>query len=736
MGLSVLQEQHDIILNEIRDITQGDWKCLIVDENSRKIVDNVVTEDEVLNINIATIERIEERREPNPSMDAIYIISPEPHIVDCLLADFETRRYRRGYLVWTGLLDPTLRRKLDDFPGIRQLRAASQTLFIDFYPRESHLITFRDPWSFPILYHPACNHLIPKHMQSLAQRIAGVCITLGEYPRVRFYRPKNAVHEASVLCSHLARFVQEELDGYAHWNPNFPPPSNRPQSTLIVTDRSMDLMAPLLHEFTYQAMAHDLLPIKDADKVTYRTKINAGMADETEKDMELSDKDKIWVDNRHRHMKDTIDKLMGDFQKFLDENPHFTNDGADATSLNAIREMLAGLPQFQEMKEAYSLHLTMAQECMNIFQHNKLPDLASIEQTMSTGLDEDSRKPKNVLETIVSLLDDEAILPSDRLRLIIMYILYRGGVIMEDVQKLLFHASLPSQDGEIITNLELLGGKTSHVLKEPRQVPPPLFPRDPKSPPPSEEYALSRYEPAVQSMLDALTKGTLDQNVFPYVKPPMDPNEDFLAAQGGSLRAGRPNWAAAGRRPPENRQRIMVFMAGGATYSENRACYQVSREKGRDVVLITSHMLTPQLYVRQVADLSRDKRQLDIPMERPKPRAPAHLFERPAPPQPAPPTNHHASSSSSSFTHPVGGVPHRPGTGPPGAISLAPLPPVRPIASMTNLSLTSSGAPAAAATQPAPHAGSSHPPEGKLHKEKKRRNFLDHKQARRSDPES
>ncbi|KAG5928402.1 hypothetical protein E4U42_000698 [Claviceps africana] len=731
MGLSVLQEQHDIILQEIRGITQGDWKCLIVDEKSSKIVENVVTEDEVLNSNIATIERIEDRREPNPSMDAIYLLSPEPHIVDCLLADFDRRRYQRGYLVWTGLLDPVLRRKIDDFPGIRQLRAASQTLFIDFYPRESHLITFRDPWSFPILYHPACNHLIPKHMQTLAQRIAGVCITLGEYPRVRYFRPKNAVHEASVLCSHLARFVQEELDGYAHWNPNFPPPSSRPPSTLIVTDRSMDLMAPLLHEFTYQAMAHDLLPIKDADKVTYRTKINAGMADETEKDMELSDKDKIWVDNRHRHMKDTIDKLMGDFQKFLDENPHFTNDGADATSLNAIREMLAGLPQFQEMKEAYSLHLTMAQECMNIFQYNKLPDLASIEQTMSTGLDEDSRKPKNVLETIVSLLDDEAILASDRLRLIIMYVLYRGGVIMEDVQKLLIHASLPSQDGEVLANLELLGGKTSHVLKEPRQGPQPLFPKDPKGLPPSEEYALSRYEPVVQSMLDALTKGVLDQSVFPYVKPPMDPNEDFLAAQGGSLRAGRPNWAAAGRRPPENRQRILVFMAGGATYSENRACYQVSRDKGRDVVLVTSHMLTPQLFVRQVADLSRDKRQLDIPAERPKPRAPAHLFERPAPPPPQPPqpSSAHPVGPGAGMAAPggrvplAGGLPSRPGTGPPGATALSPVPPVRPVVSMSNLSLNSP-----ADAQPPTPTSSSHPPHkeegGKLHKEKKRRNFL------------
>lgn len=515
----------------------------------------------------------------------------------------------------------------------------------------------------------------------------------------------------------------------------------------------MDLMAPLLHEFSYQAMAHDLLPIKDADKITFRTKINAGTPEEQEKDMELSDRDKLWVDNRHRHMKDTIDKIMGDFQKFLDENPHFTNESGDATNLNAIRDMLAGLPQFQEMKEAYSLHLTMAQECMNIFQYNKLPDLASIEQTMSTGLDEDFRKPKNVLETIVRLLDDDAVPPPDRLRLIIMYVLYRGGVIMEDVNKLLTHASLPPQDGEILANLELLGGKTSHVLKEQRQTNPPLFPRDVKGNQPNEEYALSRFEPVLKSMLDALTKGTLDQTIFPYVKPPMDPNEDLLAAQGGSLRAGRPNWAAAGRRPPENRQRIIVFMAGGATYSESRVCYEISRDKGRDVVLATSHMLTPQLFVRQAGDLSRDKRQLDIPLERPKPLAPAHLFERQAPPvQQTPPPMGMPSGASGPGPRMAGnpaggpgsrmaggpaagpgprmagspaggrmppssgGLPGRPMQTGPGP---APLPPVPPVGAMNNLNLGS-----AAALPPTSNGKPSPKDDGKLHKEKKKRNFL------------
>jgi syntaxin-binding protein 1 len=476
----------------------------------------------------------------------------------------------------------------------------------------------------------------------------------------------------------------------------------------------MDLMSPFVHEFTYQAMAHDLLPIKDGDKVTFHTTINQGTPEAEEKDMELNEKDKVWVENRHRHMKDTIDKLMGDFRKFLEANPHFANENPDTTSLNTIRDMLAGLPQFQEMKEAYSLHMTMAQECMNLFQNHKLPDVSLVEQTLATGLDEDYRKPKNILDSIVRLLDDELITPPDRLRLIIMYALYRDGIVMEDIKRLLAHASLPQADGEVLANLEHLGGRTTKSdLKDVRQPPPQLFPKDIKAAQAEEEYAMSRFDPVLKPLLDTLTKGTLDQTTFPYVKPPMDPNEDMLIAQGGSLRAGRPNWAAAGRRPPENRQRIIVFMAGGATYSESRSCYEIGAERSRDIVLVTSHMLTPQLFIRQVRDLSRDRRQLDLPVERPKPRAPAHLFERPAPPpgpgpgRPGPGQNMTAPPRPGRGPSPGAGPGRRPIGGQPGR------PPVPPTGAMSNLNIQPGhGSPSPSAMD-----------DGKQ-KEKKRRNFL------------
>jgi len=42
--------------------------------------------------------------------------------------------------------------------------------------------------------------------------------------------------------------------------------------------------------------------------------------------------------------------------------------------------MLAGLPQFQEGKEAFSLHLNMASDAMEVFKNRRLADIASVEQ--------------------------------------------------------------------------------------------------------------------------------------------------------------------------------------------------------------------------------------------------------------------------------------------------------------------------------------------------------------------
>lgn len=128
------------------------------------------------------------------------------------------------------------------------------------------------------------------------------------------------------MCSHLARFIQNELDQFAQHQRDFPPQTNRPRGVLLVVDRSMDLFAPLLHEFTYQAMVHDLLPVTDGDKVTYKTVVNQGAKNEEVKEMEIGESDRVWVDYRHMHMKDVLGKLGEDFAKFRAANPQFADE--------------------------------------------------------------------------------------------------------------------------------------------------------------------------------------------------------------------------------------------------------------------------------------------------------------------------------------------------------------------------------------------------------------------------
>lgn len=635
MGTSAIAVQRTIILEVVRSTAPAEWKVMVLDAGSKRLVEGAVKEDDILKENITNIEQIEDRRPMNPEMDAVYFLSPQPHIVDCLMADFERRRYRRSFIIWTSLLPPEQRARLDQSRTARECIAVLKVLNVDFYPRESHLITFRDPWSFPTLFHPACNSLVRKHMDELAQKIVSVCVSLGEYPSIRYYNPPNPTHQASVLCAHLARFVQLELDQYAKYHEDFPPPSPRPRGVLIITDRSMDLFAPLVHEFTYQAMVHDILSLKEGDKVFFKTVLDQNDKDGA-KDIEISEKDSLWVKNRHLHMKDLLEKLASEFQAFKAKNPQFA-ESDNPSSLNNIKDMLAGLPQYQEGKEQFSLHLNMASDAMALFQKRKLGEIASVEQSLATGLDEDYKKPKNVADQVVRLLDEDDIIFSDRLRLIIEYLLYRDGLIASDTQKLLAHAQLPPQDGEVIHNLEMLGAHVTRTLKDQRPVAPPLFsPKQAPTNPSDEESSLSRYEPAVKAMLEQHIRGGLDQSAFPFTKPHLDASEGVLAqdlVSQASLRSAKPTWARTRPSANEPRQRIVVFMAGGATYSESRACYEISQAMNKDVFLATSHMMTPSLFLRQVGDLSVDRRRLNLPAEQPKPKAPAHLFER----QPSPP---------------------------------------------------------------------------------------------------
>ena len=78
--------------------------------------------------------------------------------------------------------------------------------------------------------------------------------------------------------------------------------------------------------------------------------------------------------------------------------------------------------------------------------------------------------------------------------------------------------------------------------------------------------------------------------MFPYVKDgpsvtPLSPRSP--PPQATSLRSQKPAWHRAPKTAAlvDNRQRILVFVAGGMTYSEIREVYQLSSALQKDIYI-------------------------------------------------------------------------------------------------------------------------------------------------------
>ena len=209
----------------------------------------------------------------------------------------------------------------------------------------------------------------------------------------------------------------------------------------------------------------------------------------------------------------------------------------------------------------------------------------------------------------------------------------------------------------ILRNLELLGARVIKPLKDTsnRNVSQQKKAKTTNSD--EESYELSRYVTAVKSMLEDYMKGTLDPTAFPFVKAEHSNNGIPENTSQAPLRLVKSTWARNRPSAAEPRQRIIVFMAGSATYSESRACYEVSRGSFRDVFLGSSHMTTPMSFLNQISRMRENRRNLDLPYDKPKKEVPKHLLEpdpvaKPTPPpvqQQAPPK---ATPKPASSSHP------------------------------------------------------------------------------------
>ncbi|XP_061998768.1 protein transport Sec1a-like [Rosa rugosa] len=646
------QFSRDRLLHEMLGSTRTEnsksWKVLIMDKVTVKVMSHSCKMADITDQEISLVEDLFRRREPLPSMDVIYFIQPTKENIVMLLSDMSGREplYRKAFIFFSSPIPKELVNHIKSDTSVLPRIGALREMNLEYFPIDNQaFITDQDRALEELFGDVENSKRVEKCLNIMATRIATVFASMKELPYVR-YRASKALDESAeatprdLIPTKLATAVWDILSKYKSSIPNFP---QKETCDLLILDRTVDQIAPVIHEWTYDAMCHDLLNM-DGNKYVHEVPSKTG-GDPERKEVLLEDNDPVWLEIRHTHIADASERLSDKFSTFQSKNKaaQLQQSARDGNELSTrdLQKMVQALPQYTEQMEKISLHVEIAGKLNKIIRETGLRDLGQLEQDLVFG-DAGAKDVINYLRT------NQDTSPENKLRLLMIYAsVYPEKFEGDKANKLMQLARLSHEDMKVVDNMRSLKGSSdskkttgSFSLKFNNAKTKQAARKD-REGEEEETWQLFRFFPLMEELIENLNKGLLPKDEYSCMNEPGPTPEpgsqrrtqstserSTQSTNPHSIRSRRTaNWGRArhsddgyssdsilrGESTDFKKlgKRIFVFMIGGATRSELRVCYKMTTKLKREVILGTTSIQEPPQYITKLKLLSEKELSVD-----------------------------------------------------------------------------------------------------------------------------
>eukprot|EP00897_Mesotaenium_endlicherianum_P003940 jgi/Mesen1/3574/ME000002S05142 len=516
--LAAVRDYVTRMLNEVSGM-----KILLVDKETLGIVSLALSQSEILHKEVFLVENVDATsRDVMSHLKAVYFLRPTVDSINHLKRHLAQPRFGEYHIYFSNILSNSsihILADADEHCVVRQLQ--------EYYGDVLAL----DPYLFNLnLANNYCCYMLAGHdshpgMQAVVDRsveaLSAVFLALKKRPVIRFQR-------ASDICKRIAINTGKLM--YEQEKPLFDFRRSESAPLLLIIDRRDDAVTPLLNQWTYQAMVHELLGLHN-NRVDLR---HLPHVSQDQKEVVLSQtQDEFFRAN----MYDNFGDVGANIAKMVDELQKADKRNKGLHTLEDMAAVLESYPEYRKQAGNVSKHVTLMTELQRAVDARQLMALSQTEQELAC-----SSGQAAAFEIVMSQLNQEEgkVADVDRLRLVMLYALRyekENPRLLEALMAKLASRPTKLKPGLVYTLLRHCGAdKRVGDLFGNRD----LFNMMARN---GVENVYTQHQPLLAQTVESAVKGRLRDTDYPFA--------------GNHFQQGRP-------------QEVVIFIVGGTTYEEAR----------------------------------------------------------------------------------------------------------------------------------------------------------------------